>query len=146
MAPMETRGQKREPVNSMAEFAINEATEKSIKLNLPTGAGGQPEAIKAALLDINVYGCGLDSGYLIPPGVVLDINIDASPFMADTGKEHKDPIKVTGSVRSCTMKTQGHYRMGIQFTKISEEDKNIISFFIAGNERRQAPRWDMTKK
>jgi c-di-GMP-binding flagellar brake protein YcgR len=144
MAPMETRGQKREFVNFTAEYAINAATEKGIKLNLPTkGGAGQSSFLKARLLDISVSGCGLDSAYLIPPGVILDINIDSTPFVGPNS-QRKEPIKATGSVRSCVMKSAGHYRLGIQFTKISEDDKKFLDGFISGKERRKDVRWDTT--
>ncbi|MFA4982071.1 MAG: PilZ domain-containing protein [Candidatus Omnitrophota bacterium] len=146
MAPMETRGQKREPVNFLAEYAIDEATEKTIKLNVPAkDASGKAVFQKAGLLDISVQGCGLDSLYLIPPGVILDINIESAPFAAEAGKDRKEPMRVTGSVRSCSMKSQGHYRLGIQFTKISNEDKDLLSAFITNKERRSSPRWDLSK-
>jgi len=138
MAPIETRDKERKPVESSAEFSLSESNEKTVKLNLPPS-----ELVKSSLLDISVTGCGLDSPYLIPPGVILDIKINPAPFATEVGTEKKDPMKITGSVRSCVMKTQGHYRLGVMFTKIEDADKNLIEQFIATKERRAAPRWPM---
>lgn len=138
MAPIETRDKARKPVESSAEFTINESTEKTIKLTI-----SKSEAIKASLLDISTSGCGLDSPYLIPPGVVLDIKINAGALASELGSARIDPLKVGGCVRSCIMKTQGHYRLGIKFSKIEEEDRKLIEQFIASKERRAAPRWPM---
>lgn len=138
MAPIETRGKERKPVEATALFTINETTEKTISLSI-----SKTESVKSTLLDISVTGCGLDSPYLIPPGVILDIKIMPEPFVKELNVDKIDPILVTGSVRSCVMKTQGHYRLGIKFSKIEESGKKIIEQFIASKERRAAPRWPM---
>ncbi len=144
--PINTRAKKREITDSPAEYAINEETEKTIKFNIPDikYAAAKDVFVKSTLLDISVIGCALDSKYLIPPGVILDVSMDCTPFTAETAKERKLPLKATGTVRSCTMKSQGHYRLGVKFTKISKEDKDLIGSFIEAKERRKAPRWDMT--
>lgn len=146
---LNTRAKKRETVEALAEYAINESTEKTIKLNLPkTSIKSEAKEvifIKAGLLDISVLGCAIDSAYIIPPGVILDIKIDTMPFTNVTGGEHKEPMKVIGRVTSCVMKAAGHYRLGVCFTKIDKEDLALIDNFITLSERRQAPRWDMTR-
>lgn len=144
--PLNTRSKQREPVSSPVEYAINEATEKTIKINIPVNIKSdtrQPVFIKSALLDISVIGCALDSQYLIPPGVVLDVSIDSAPFAIDEDKDRKEPILVTGSVTSCSMISQGHYRLGVKFIKIAKDDEGLIERFISSKERRKAPRWDM---
>jgi len=147
--PLNTRAKKRETVEALAEYAINEATEKTIKLNLPKSSIKSEAAevvfVKASLLDISVLGCAIDSPYIIPPGVILDIRIDSTPFTNVAGGERKEPMKVIGKVTSCVMKTANHYRLGVCFTKIEKDDTSLIDNFINLSERRQAPRWDMTK-
>ncbi|MBI4974718.1 MAG: PilZ domain-containing protein [Candidatus Omnitrophica bacterium] len=147
--PLNTRAKKRETVEALAEYAINESTEKTVKLNIPKSSIKSEAAevvfVKANLLDISVIGCAIDSPYIIPPGVILDIKIDPTPFTNVAGGERKESVKVIGRVTSCVMKTASHYRLGVCFTKIEKEDVDLIDNFIRLSERRQAPRWDMTK-
>lgn len=137
--PLNTRAKKREPIEASAEYTINESTEKSITLKIPR------DSIKSQLLDISVIGCAIDSPYIIPPGVILDIKIDTKPFVAETGGTREEPMKVTGRVTSCVMRSVGHYRLGVYLTNISKEDVVLIDNFIKAKERRKAPRWDMTQ-
>lgn len=146
--PINTRAKRREPVEAFAEYSVNDATENKIKLTMPAAVrsdANKPMTVKSNLLDISVIGCAIDSPYLIPPGVILDIKIDSAPFTVVTGDEAKPQIVVVGLVRSCTMKSQGHYRLGVKFNEIAKEDEKLIEDFIKIKERRQAPRWDMTK-
>lgn len=146
---LNTRAKKRERVQGLAEYAINEATAKTIKLNIPKDSikseVSEVVFVKAQLLDISVLGCAIDSPYLIPPGVILDIKIDSEPFLALTGGKCEEPLKIIGKVTSCSMKAMGHYRLGICFTNIKKEDTDLVGNFIRLKERRKAPRWDMTK-
>lgn len=145
--PLNTRAKKREAVEAGVEYAIHSSTDKAIKLNIPRQSieaeEGEAAFVKASLIDISVSGCAVDSEYLIPPGVVLDIKIDRTPFTAETPQKGAGPLRMIGNVRSCIMKAQGHYRLGVQFTKIDKKDSDLIAEFIAQKERRQAPRWDM---
>ena len=147
--PLNTRAKKRESVQAFAEYAIHNQTAKSIKLNIPRHSieaeVSEVVFLKSSLIDISVIGCAIDSQYLIPPGVVLDIKIDSKPFVAETGGEGKDPIHVIGKVTSCVMKSTGHYRLGVFFTNIDKKDIGLIDSFIASKERRKAPRWGMDK-
>ncbi len=147
--PLNTRAKKRENVEAFVEFAIHASTEKAITLNIPSSSieskTGEATFIKSSLIDISILGCALDSPYLMPPGVVLDIKIDRAPFKLEADKKTaKVPIRVLGKVKSCVMKAQGHYRLGLQFTKIEKDDAELISAFIEENEQRKAPRWKMT--
>ncbi len=146
--PLNTRAKKREVVQALAEYAINEATEKTITLNIPKNsvksAQGEASFVQSQLLDISVSGCAIDSPYIIPPGVILDIKIDPKPFRQEGGPERKEPVKMIGKVKSCVMKAAGHYRLGIYFTKIEKEDVELIDNLIKLKDRRQAPRLDMT--
>jgi hypothetical protein len=146
--PLETRGKKREAVQASAEYAVNEATEKSIKLNLPTDSiksgSGEAVFVKSSLLDISVSGCAIDSAYIIPPGVILDIKIDRSPFTTALGLPAREPMRMVGRVTSCAMKAAGRYRLGIFFTEIEKEDADLIDNFIKSKDKRQTPRWNMT--
>ncbi len=136
--PINTRAKKREPVSALAEYGINDATEKTVKLKVPAN-------IKSTLLDISVLGCSLDSQYLIPPGVILDIKIDPQSFNEELCGEKKIPLQFVGKVKSCVMRTGGHYRLGLQFINPEKENVELINNFIASKERRKTPRWNITK-
>lgn len=146
---LDTRAKKREPVQALAEYSIDECTEKTIKLNIPQSAikceGTEVVFVKSQLLDVSVGGCALDSPYIIPPGVLLDIKIDPKLFTIETGKGHEEPMRMIGRVTSCVMRTTGHYRLGIFFTKIEKEDLELVDSFIRSKERRKTPRSDMTR-
>ncbi len=147
--PLNTRVKHREPVNASAEFAIHAAQEQTVKINVPQGslrsASGKAVYIPSGVIDISVSGCALESPYLIPPGIILDVKIDAAPFVGETKIERKDPIVVTGKVTSCVMHASGKYRLGVVFTKIEQKDLSLIDSFIALKERRNAPRWPMNQ-
>lgn len=146
--PLNTRTKKREAVEALAEYAVHSSTEKAITFNIPRSSveseTGEASFIKSSLIDISIIGCALDSPYLIPPGVVLDIKIDRSPFILEGQAAQKEPVRVIGKVKSCVMKAQGHYRLGVQFTKIEKNDADLIGNFIDQKDRRKAPRWKMT--
>jgi len=137
--PFETRADKRHPVEATAQFSVHESMVGSVKLNIPASG------IKAGLVDISGTGCALDSPYLIPPDTLLKIDINSSLFTEELKIEHPQPIAVTGSVRSCIMKSVGHYRLGIRFAEIKKEDVELVNNFIKSKERRDSPRWDMSK-
>ena len=137
---LNTRAKRREAVNANVEYAIHDAAGTSVKLNLPGIV-----FMKSSLIDISVLGCAIDSQYLIPPGVVLDLKIDRSPFLLQAAEGAKEPIPLLGTVKSCVMKAQGRYRLGILFTKSDKKDIAFVEKFIDAKERRKAPRWDMTK-
>lgn len=147
--PLNTRAKKREAVKAAAEYAIHESTSKVIRLNIPRQAieseVKEVVFVASSLIDISVLGCALDSEYLIPPGVILDIKIDQMPFAAEIGEARNEPIRAIGQVRSCIMKSQGHYRLGVLFTKIDKKDSDLMAKFVESKERRKAPRWDMRK-
>ena len=137
---LDTRAKRREPVSAAVEYAMHDAAGTSVKLNLPGTV-----CMRSSLIDISVLGCAIDSQYLIPPGVVLDLKVDRSPFLLQAGENDKYPMSILGMVKSCVMKAQGRYRLGILFAKSDKKDIALIEKFIDAKERRKAPRWDMTK-
>ena len=137
---LDTRAKRREAISATVEYAIHDAAGTSVKLNLPGTV-----YMRSSLIDIGVLGCAIDSQYLIPPGVVLDLKVDRSPFLIPLGEGAKEPISLLGMVKSCVMKAQGRYRLGILFTKSDKKDIALVEKFIDAKERRKAPRWDMTK-
>lgn len=137
--PLDTRSDKRHPMESAVTFSIHESMSSSVKINIPM------TQIKAGLYDISANGCGLDSPYLIPPDTLLKIDINAAPFAQELKVERPQSISVTGTVRSCVMKAVGRYRLGVQFVEIKKEDTEFIGNYILVKDHRQSPRWDVSK-
>ena len=146
--PLNTRSKKREPIESIVEFSVHNLADQTVGLNLPKAAITlEPnKVVKSTLFDISASGCAISSSYVIPPGVILDIKIDSTPFNIQGALERKEPFLFSGKVKSCIMKAAGQYRLGIKFQNPEKADSDFISSFISIRERRRDPRWDMTKK
>lgn len=142
---LETRARRREPTPAYAELALNEATAKAIKLSLPLSSieGKDKVYIKVHLIDISISGCAINSPYLIPQGILIDLKIESIPFVVDKKDEGRGDIVATGRVTSCIMQSSGHYRLGIFFEKIDKADVAFLDAFIKSKERRKDPRWNM---
>lgn len=141
---LNTRTKRRESVHTGAEFSIPRCGDACVTLNLPKESRvAEGAAVKSDLLDVSTIGCALDSPYMLPSGIDLVVRIDAKPFTAELGLPGRAAIEAGGKVKSCVMRSAGHYRLGIQFTKIDKESVGLIAEFIAAKDRRKAPRWDM---
>ncbi len=122
--PFETRSGKRYPITANVRFSVDEPMAGGVKLGVPEAS------VKGVLIDINAQGCGLDSPYLIPPNTMIRLEIDSTLFTEKFKHERRGPIMVTGSVRSCVMKSVGHYRLGVFFKEIKQEDVAFLDNFI----------------
>ena len=122
--PFETRSGKRYPITSNVRFSIHESMAGVIKLGVPE------TDIKGVLIDINAQGCGLDSPYLIPPNTMIRIEVDSTLFTEKFKQERRGPVIATGNVRSCIMRSVGHYRLGVFFKEIKQEDAVFLDNFI----------------
>ena len=145
--PLNTRSKKRQVVNIIVEFSIDNSAEQAVKLNLPKesikiGAG---ESVKSTLVDISISGCGIDSPYIIPPGVILNTKIDPKFFNIEGKQERKETLTLVGVVKSCVMKAAGRYRLGAHFQSPKKEDIDFINNFITAQERRKDQRWPLDK-
>lgn len=144
--PLNTRGKKREPIPASCELVLNESTAKTIKLNVPVDLmSGSGIVIKTSLIDISTSGCAVDSPYLIPAGVLLDIRIEKAPFITGAANDRKGEMKMTCRITSCTLKAAGRHRLGVMFTRISKEDQEVIDSFIRQNDHRKERRWNISK-
>jgi hypothetical protein len=136
--PLDTRFDKRHPIEVNAKFCVHESMSGSVKLNIPV------TCVAGKLDDISASGCALESPYLIPPHTLLRIDIDSAPFSQELKRDHPQPITVTGTVKSCIMKAVGRYRLGVHFAEITKEDLEFINEFIKAKEQRKTPRWNVS--
>ena len=128
---LETRSKKRVPISGSVKLIITDATASMIKINIPRSAAENNAAVVTAqLIDISISGVALDSPYLIPTGIVLDIAIDPKPIVSELKKDHEGPIKATGKVTASAMKSAGHYRLSIAFTAIEKDEISLIEDFM----------------
>ncbi len=136
--PFDTRSNKRHPIEVSATFCVHETMSSSVKLNIPA------TCVTVKLYDISPRGCGVDSPYMIPPSTLLKIDIDAAPFAQELAQARTHPIAVIGEVRSCVMKSVGHYRLGVNFAEVKKEDAELIGNFIKSKDQRKSPRWNVS--
>ena len=130
---METRSTPRVAVELKVICHIDESQDASFKLS----EGNQFEA---QALDISEGGVKLLSKYLIPRGIILDLDIDGKVFGLDRN------IKTKGEVRFCES-VKGLWksnRIGVKFLDISDVDREALAKFVAAYERRQFPRVKLT--
>ena len=95
---------------------------------------GSPFIARAT--DISEVGAELLSKYLIPRGIILDLDIDGKVFGLDRN------IKTKGEVRFCES-VKGLWksnRIGVKFLDISDVDREALAKFVAAYERRRCPR------
>ncbi len=118
---------------SRASFRLHRSSKKEIHISAETAA--------AKLLDLSAGGCGMESAVFVPAGARLNIFLDRNlifPGFQKTRKRHFS--KIVGVVRSLRQLSNRKYRLGIQFEKISTEDKKLIDDFVILNDRRENPR------
>jgi c-di-GMP-binding flagellar brake protein YcgR len=135
---LDRRMKKRESLRTIAEYKVFKVP-AGLKFKKPANT------VKAPLLDISVGGCSLDSPYPIPPGVTISIRIDPLAFAIEASESRKEALEMTGRVTSCNTRSEEHNRLGIQFIKSKSNDIGLIKRFMKSKERRQFPRWDMSR-
>ena len=136
--PFDTRSDKRHPIDVSATFCVHETMSSSVKLNIPAAC------VTVKLFDISTRGCSFDSPYLIPPNTLVKVDIDCAPFAEELKNDRSQPITAIGEVRSCVMKSVGHYRLGLHFSEIRKEDAEFIDNYIKSKEQRKTPRWNIS--
>jgi len=118
----ETRRAKRVRLVVPATYSIHESLKKQIRLS--------EDVVKATTRNINAFGVAIDSKYFIPKGVLINITIDSGPFYPGKGGGLDKPIRIVGKIVSATMEAKRHYRLGVQFIEVREEDKAAIAKFV----------------
>lgn len=80
----------------------------------------------AFLMDMSEGGIGFVSGIELPEGTELDITFNL------VIKEAANPkIQAVGTVRHCTLQPDSRtYRIGLEFTKIEEGEKELIAQYV----------------
>ena len=124
---------------SDASFRLHRSLRKEVHLNKKT--------VSCKLLDLSPQGCALESGIFVPVGSKLNIFVDRN-ILRNVFQKVQSPrfSKITGMVRSSRQLPNRKYRLGMQFEKISSEDRKLIDMFIDKNNRRQDQRLGFPSK
>lgn len=123
---METRRAKRFKTSFKVRLKIDPVLSERFKI--------RKEQIEAEALDISALGVGLSCHYFIPKGVIVNLELEVD----------KKIIEVKGEIRSAVSGGRGLTRLGIQFVDIEKFQSEIIENFIKENERRSAPRLELS--
>ena len=118
---------------SQASFRLHRSSKKEIHI----GA----ETVSAKLVDLSAGGCAMEGAVFVPAGARLNVFLDRNLILPSAQKTKKRHFsKIVGIVRSSRQLPSRKYRLGIQFEKISSEDKKLINDFVSQNDRRADPR------
>ena len=85
--------------------------------------------IDAQILDLSQAGMAVETGFKLPLSTVLLMNIVLHTQDA-YGKQSEKPMRITGEVRYCILSTGSKMRIGISFTDINKEDRDLIDAFV----------------
>ena len=114
---------------SQASFRLHRSSKKEIHI----GA----ETVSAKLVDLSTGGCAMESAVFVPSGARLNIFLDRNLILPSAQKTRKRHFsKIVGVVRSSRQLSHRKYRLGIQFEKLSSEDRKLIDDFVTQNDRR----------
>lgn len=93
----------------------------AIKLKFPE------TEMETRTIDLSENGLRFHSPAEIPIDTQLEIELESSPICPGRA----GPIHITAKVNSLA-KAENGYQVGIQFVKISDEDKKIIADYLRG--------------
>ena len=112
------RKSERVPIRVDLLYAVNKPAE--IRLHLGRGEHC------GAMVDISAEGIGFVSEIAIPVSTELEIK-----FHLIYEESVKSSMFVYGQVRYCRSLVEfGRYRIGVEFTNIKQEDRDIIKGFV----------------
>ena len=115
---------------SQAVFRLHRQTRKEIQFRQKT--------VKGRLLDISIGGCAIESSAYLPKDAKWNIFLDRKQFMVESSESPKKTnySRIVGVVRVSRQLSNKKYRLGIQFEKISKEDRVLIDKFVEYHDRR----------
>lgn len=121
---------------SDVSFRLHRSSKKDIQLSKKT--------ISSKLVDLSAGGCSLESAVFVPVGARLNIFLDRSQ-LTGTKADKQRFSKIAGVIKNSRQLANHKYRLGVQFEKVSSEDRKLIDDFVARNERREDQRINFPK-
>ena len=113
----ETRRAPRKPITVQVHVRVNPAMKETIQL--------ARETVEAKLVDISTLGVGLLGKTYLPPGALIDFDLPKGPLAPGRAPPLQGAIKITGRIVH-TKAQEGLCRMGVEFTRIDEQDRLLI--------------------
>lgn len=86
--------------------------------------------VKALMLDLSIAGMAIETEYNVPVATVIFISFTLINLHVEDEEKRSQKIDVVGIVRNNILLDARDWRLGIEFTKIAEEDKTAIDEFI----------------
>lgn len=86
--------------------------------------------ISANMINLSENGMALSTAHIIPGSTLLSIRFILINDKAATEEERLKLIKTEAEVRYSIPSAQGKFRVGIRFTWIAENDRNVIHDFV----------------
>lgn len=123
----------RVPIRAPAAIRINRSFKSVVQMKEKT--------VLVKLIDLSEGGCALESPCFFPPGVRLNVFLERGQFLPpDAPHKAVRTTRITGLLKTSRQLPGHQFRFGIQFIKISAEDRRIIREFVRLYERRRTPR------
>ena len=85
--------------------------------------------VKAKILDLSQAGMAVETDFQIPLSTVILMNL-VLRNVDDDKNESAKTMQITGEVRYCILSSGSRMRLGINFTRVSKEDRNLIDAFV----------------
>jgi c-di-GMP-binding flagellar brake protein YcgR len=120
-------------LESQAALRVHRSSKKSV--NIPA-----KKNVTTKLADLSVGGCAVQSSVSIPPGTRVNLFIDRGYLSPDVTAAKRRFSKIVALVRDVRQLKNRKYRLGLEFQRISSEDRRLIHGFIARHDRREHKR------
>lgn len=123
----EPRGQnRRNSQRSDAAFTLNYSIEKPFELRISLGL---PDETGALMQDLSDSGAAIITKYDLPLETQLRVKFNLMNLRL-VGEKRLRRMELIADVVSNSVLPDGSYRIGIRFSKISDEDKVAIQDFV----------------
>jgi c-di-GMP-binding flagellar brake protein YcgR len=107
-------------------FTLNYGVEKPYALRVNLGLNDNLDAL---MLNLSDSGVAMITGVDLPQGAQLRIKFNFRNLFL-SGQERSRHMEIAGEVVSHAELSNGNYRIGVSFNKISDVDKEAIKNFI----------------
>tara|TARA_B100000315_G_C14397032_1_gene504674 strand:- start:427 stop:837 length:411 start_codon:yes stop_codon:yes gene_type:complete len=118
----ERRQYERAKANFLVVFRINKPLEVSITIN--------KREVSALMMDLSQGGTAVVTEVDIPAKTIILMTFTLMNTSALRDEDKIKTMEITGEVRYNLPAPNAEHRLGIQFTKISPEDKAVILQFV----------------
>ena len=116
---------KRRSKRLKVEFIVTYKIDKPVEVHMWIS----DKEVNALMLDLSESGMAIVTNYDIPASATLLIRFTLINLYANKD-ERVTSIKILGEVRYNILTEENEHRLGISFTRITQEDKSAIANFI----------------